>query len=701
MDRASAAARVVRPIDAGLLAAAAQAAAEVVGGVDEPSAAIEAAVDAFYDAVDGVLPSVFVLEHGRIWLVAQRGYAVVPDGITVDRGITGRAIRLGRPQLAPDVRADPDYVAALPGVVSELAVPLRSGRNVVGVLNVESERRASGRSCRRTAAARTRAHAAGGVDAVEPNTRSRRARSAVRPSRQPPGAARHRGARRSVPSEGAARDREPDRDWSELGAAAELAAWHASDTAQSLTLDDVEIARVEADPSVVCQVLELEAREPGRDSRSVVWLPLRANAGELGALVGVCREAAHVDPVLLDTAAVLAAHVAASLDAAFALQRERQSAVTDPLTGILNRRGFEERLEQQLDCRAGAARSAQPPRHRLRRLQGDQRPRRARVRRRAAARGRRRPRSRASGGRRGSAARRRRVRRHVSRRRRGRSRGARRPDPDASRRGPDRRGLPAPHLGRHLDVSLRRRQADDAPARGRPGAVRGEGGRQGSDRLVPRAHAPLLRPPPRGDQCARRPIAGGGARAREQCSPTRWRPPRRSRPRRPSKASASVSARRSSSSSARQRAPRPACWATTSSTRPSTRFARSRSVTRPRTGSPTSRSRPRCCGRGEPRAVSFVDGDVDPSEAFILRDLGMNALLMLPIRVGGRVWGLIELYEMRLRRFAEDDIAVAQFLVSQASDASRSSRDANDPRGVRASTSCRRTPARRRVPRTR
>jgi len=63
MDRASAAARVVRPIDAGLLAAAAQAAAEVVGGVDEPSTAIEAAVAAFYDAVDGALPSVFVLEH--------------------------------------------------------------------------------------------------------------------------------------------------------------------------------------------------------------------------------------------------------------------------------------------------------------------------------------------------------------------------------------------------------------------------------------------------------------------------------------------------------------------------------------------------------------------------------------------------------------------------------------------------------------
>ena len=64
--------------------------------------------------------------------------------------------------------------------------------------------------------------------------------------------------------------------------------------------------------------------------------------------------------------------------------------------------------------------------------------------------------------------------------------------------------------------------------------------------------------------------------------------------------------------------------------------------------------------------MSFIDGDVDPAEAFILRDLGMSALLMLPIRVGGRAWGLVELYEMRHRRFGEDDVAVAEFLVAQA-----------------------------------
>ena len=68
----------------------------------------------------------------------------------------------------------------------------------------------------------------------------------------------------------------------------------------------------------------------------------------------------------------------------------------------------------------------------------------------------------------------------------------------------------------------------------------------------------------------------------------------------------------------------------------------------------------------EPRAISFADGDVDPAEAFILRELGMNALLMVPLHVGGAPWGLAELYEMRLRRFTEDEVSVARFLVSQA-----------------------------------
>src|ERR671918_3224032 len=69
---------------------------------------------------------------------------------------------------------------------------------------------------------------------------------------------------------------------------------------------------------------------------------------------------------------------------------------------------------------------------------------------------------------------------------------------------------------------------------------------------------------------------------------------------------------------------------------------------------------------GEPHAVSFVEGDVDPAEAFLLREFEMNALLMLALQVEGEPWGLVELYEMRLRPFSEDEIAVAQFLTTHA-----------------------------------
>ena len=139
MESAPTPVRVSPPVDGGLLTVAANRAAAAAAEVTEPAQAIAAAVEALYASITGLLPSVFVLEHGRLWLVAQRGYAVVPDGLSVQRGVMGRAVRLGRPQLAADVRSDPDFVPTLPGILTELAIPLCVGRVVVGALNIESE----------------------------------------------------------------------------------------------------------------------------------------------------------------------------------------------------------------------------------------------------------------------------------------------------------------------------------------------------------------------------------------------------------------------------------------------------------------------------------------------------------------------------------------------------------------------------------
>lgn len=52
-------------------------------------------------------------------------------------GITGRAVKTGEPQLVSDVRGDPDYRCFEIRTRSELAVPMKVGDQVIGVINVE------------------------------------------------------------------------------------------------------------------------------------------------------------------------------------------------------------------------------------------------------------------------------------------------------------------------------------------------------------------------------------------------------------------------------------------------------------------------------------------------------------------------------------------------------------------------------------
>lgn len=66
------------------------------------------------------------------------------------------------------------------------------------------------------------------------------------------------------------------------------------------------------------------------------------------------------------------------------------------------------------------------------------------------------------------------------------------------------------------------------------------------------------------------------------------------------------------------------------------------------------------------KSISFLDDDLDGAEAFVLRELQMNSALLVPIVVEGAAWGLVEIYDMRLRRYDADETAVATFLVGQA-----------------------------------
>jgi diguanylate cyclase (GGDEF)-like protein len=610
---------------------------------------------------------VFVLEHARLWLVAQRGYAVVPDGIRVEQGIMGRAIRLSEPQLVDELESDPDYLGVLPSVVTELAVPLRIGGVVVGMLNVESARplpadaaeilqplsdtlgplaealRAGG-TLDLAALARLFVHLSGLRDPEEIAGLAAASLSRVLPI---------------VTSQVVV--------WNDLGAPYELASWRSEDQPRDLLpLDDLVTARTRVGAIVVSQRLDLgpTGAVPG-NTGSHVWLPLRSSGADLGALVAAVRAGERVDPTQLDTAAVLAAHVAASLDVAIALQTERRSAVTDSLTGILNRHGLEERLEREvalaqerrrplsllaIDCddfkeindRAGHE-FGDTLLYEIARVLVSSLP-----------------------------------------------EGA-----EAARLGGDEFVVMLPGAGSEtaleFGAQLRLLLAEGLTDAGFPLKVSAGISTYPFDGAAPSA---LLRA---ADQALY--AAKDAGKDRVAAFADIARP-----------GSAVLDGEQGLSGDGRKRAPRgtgsvlsdvvsgslaidredtvdgvcsrlckwlvfvvgaTACSASrvagdflVDATGHALREISLGDDTAYRLADfPLTQEVLRLC---EPRAVSFLDGDVDPAEAFLLRELGMRSLLLLPLHVKGQPWGLVELYEMRLRRFTDDDVVVARFLVGQA-----------------------------------
>jgi diguanylate cyclase (GGDEF)-like protein len=65
---------------------------------------------------------------------------------------------------------------------------------------------------------------------------------------------------------------------------------------------------------------------------------------------------------------------------------------------------------------------------------------------------------------------------------------------------------------------------------------------------------------------------------------------------------------------------------------------------------------------GVPRSASLADAGVDAGEAFVLRKVGMRAVLILPLVVQGRPWGLAEVYDARDRTFGPTDFGLAQLV---------------------------------------
>lgn len=98
--------------------------------------ACEALVDDLWEY--GALPSIYLLVDGRLRCQAARGYFQVVDGFLPGTGVIGRVVASGRPLLIEDVRSDPEFIAAIPGLRAEACWPVSVHGEVIGAVNLES-----------------------------------------------------------------------------------------------------------------------------------------------------------------------------------------------------------------------------------------------------------------------------------------------------------------------------------------------------------------------------------------------------------------------------------------------------------------------------------------------------------------------------------------------------------------------------------
>jgi len=108
---------------------------------------IEEIYELTLDAVEKTLgfefADIFVAEGRMLCLQTHRGETKISSlklPLDGDRGISVMAARTGKPVLVPDVSKEKAYVEGGIETRSELAVPIKIGRRVLGVLNVESKK---------------------------------------------------------------------------------------------------------------------------------------------------------------------------------------------------------------------------------------------------------------------------------------------------------------------------------------------------------------------------------------------------------------------------------------------------------------------------------------------------------------------------------------------------------------------------------
>lgn len=95
-------------------------------------------VETVSDALGYSHVSLYIRDGHELTMEHQVGYDRPMTRIPVNQGVMGRVLRTAQPVLLENVESDPEFIATMPGIVSEISVPLFEQGLAVGVLNVET-----------------------------------------------------------------------------------------------------------------------------------------------------------------------------------------------------------------------------------------------------------------------------------------------------------------------------------------------------------------------------------------------------------------------------------------------------------------------------------------------------------------------------------------------------------------------------------
>ena len=109
-----------------------------VAGELDLKGVIRTVVEGIAETFGYPLVSLYMRQGDKMFLEHQVGYADVIREIPITKGVLGKTVRTGQAIFLDDVHTDPEFLEAVPGITSEVCVPLFDREQVVGALNVES-----------------------------------------------------------------------------------------------------------------------------------------------------------------------------------------------------------------------------------------------------------------------------------------------------------------------------------------------------------------------------------------------------------------------------------------------------------------------------------------------------------------------------------------------------------------------------------